>query len=93
MTPELFDNFDRLELSLEDIDWLEFGLETLNKALDALAERLRPFPWVFEAVPGPLETVDWLALTLETLDNGLEVLEERGQPLALDSRPLGPPLD
>ncbi len=72
---------------------MEFGLETLDKALDALAERPRPFPWAFEAVLGPLEAVDWLALTLETLDNALEVLEERGRPLALDSRPLGPPLD
>ncbi len=78
---------------MEDIDWLAFGLEILDKALDALAERRRPFPWAFEAVLGPLEAVDWLALTLETLNNALEVLEERGRPLALDSRPLGPPLD
>ena len=78
---------------MEDIDWLEFGLETLDKALDALAERRRPFPSAFEAVLGPLEAVDWLALTLQALNNALEVLEERGRPLALDSRPLGPPLD
>jgi hypothetical protein len=78
---------------LEDIDWLAFGLEILDKALDALAERWQPFPWAFEAVLIPLEAVNWLALTLEALNNALEVLEEQGRPLALDSRPLGPPLD